>query len=111
MILSATMAQWVEWGVPVHEVTGSIPTLNSLENMLDINIQVHTLFGNHMSEQKSQTVPQYILGLIQKQQHRPEYIAGKKPKQFRSMSLCRIYTLQYIAGKLEEFRTVYDDIP
>ena len=30
----------------------------------------------------------------------------KKPKYFRSMSLCPIYTPQYITGKLEEFRTV-----
>ena len=66
----------------------------------------HILFGSQMSEQKSQTGPQYILGLIQKPQSSPRHVAGKKPKQFRSITLCRIYTPQYISGKLGEFRTV-----
>ena len=76
--------------------------------MLDTNIQAHTLFGSQMSEQKSQTGPQYILGFIQKTQSSPRHVAGKKPKQFRSITLCRIYTPQYISGKLGEFRTVKD---
>ena len=90
-----------------QEIIGSIPGRLIINYMLAKFVQLHTLFGSQVSEQKSQTGPQYILGFIQKTQSSPRHVAGKKPKQFRSITLCRIYTPQYISGKLGEFRTVW----
>ena len=89
------MALRLEWGVLVHEVIGLIPTVNSNENILDINIQVHVLFGSHMSEQKSQTVPQYIWGSFRNNNtiqniSREKSPSSSDPCHFVASTLCSI---------------------